>query len=366
MATSAPDAHVARRLFLGASLSLAGLFVGLASLPTAANAPERDRSLAIAAPQREPLAARVSSVGFTVSDMERALAFYCGVLEMRLVDDREVAGDAAERLEGVFGARKRVCTLTLGDERVTLTQYLAPEGRPIPADSRSNDGWFQHIAIVVRDMDRAYERLRTFHVRHASAGPQTIPASNPAAGGIRAFYFKDPDGHVLEILAFPADKGDPRWHRGDESDALFLGIDHTAIAVRDTDASLRFYRDLLGLHVAGESRNMGVEQARLNNVEGASLRITTLRPAGDARSAGPGIELLEYLEPGPGRPYPGDSLANDVWHWTVTIETPGVVEAVGALGDGVRLASRGVASDGALVRDPDGHAVLLVPSASAP
>jgi len=55
----------------------------------------------------------------------------------------------------------------------------------------------------------------------------------------------------LEILEFPPDKGSAKWHR--PTGNLFLGIDHTAIVVSDTDASLRFYRDLLGMCVAGES-----------------------------------------------------------------------------------------------------------------
>lgn len=164
------------------------------------------------------------------------------MLDFERVDEREVAGDAVERLDGVFGARSRVVTLRLGRELVELTQYIAPEGRPIPVDSRSNDAWFQHVAIIASDMDRAYERLRSFHVRHASTGPQTIPSWNANAAGIRAFYFKDPDGHVLEILAFPDDKGQSRWHA---KDRLFLGIDHTAIVVADTERSLRFYRDAL-------------------------------------------------------------------------------------------------------------------------
>ena len=78
------------------------------------------------------------------------------------------------------------------------------------------------------------------------------------AGGIRAFYFKDPDGHPLEILWFPEGKGDPKWQQ--PSDRLFLGIDHTAIVVSDTAQSLRCYRDTLGLRVAGESENYGPEQ----------------------------------------------------------------------------------------------------------
>src|SRR5213080_322929 len=127
----------------------------------------------------------------------------------------------------------------------------------MPVDACSNDLWFQHIAIVVNDMDEAYRQLRSHKVRHASTGPQTIPASNKAAAGIRAFYFKDPDGHNLEIIYFPPGKGDPRWQQ--KRDKLFLGIDHTAIVVPSTQNGLRFYRDLLGLKLAGESLNHGTE-----------------------------------------------------------------------------------------------------------
>src|SRR5262245_17083266 len=83
------------------------------------------------------------------------------------------------------------------------------------------------------------------------------------------------------------------------TDRLFLGIDHTAIVVNSTEASLACYRDTLGLRVVGQSENYGPEQERLNNVFGARLRITTLRAP-----AGPGVELLEYLTPRDGRPAP--------------------------------------------------------------
>src|SRR5258705_2845564 len=117
----------------------------------------------------------------------------------------------------------------------------------MPADSRANDRWFEHIAIVTSDLDRAYAMLRERGVESASTGPQRLPDWNPNAGGIAAFYFRDPDGHFLELIQFPRGKGDARWQKPDGK--LLLGIDHTAIVVADTEASLRFYRDLLVLRV---------------------------------------------------------------------------------------------------------------------
>jgi catechol 2,3-dioxygenase-like lactoylglutathione lyase family enzyme len=262
----------------------------------------------------------------------------------------------------VSGARVRVVALGLGRERIGLTEFLTPRGRPIPTDARSHDLWFQHVAIVVRDMDEAYRLLRVHRVEHVSTAPQRLPDWNPDAGGIRAFYFRDPDGHNLELIWFPPGRGDPRWQTAGTD--LFLGIDHTAIAVRDTEDSLAFYRDQLGLEVAGASENWGTEQEHLSQVYGARLRITGLRAA-----AGPGIELLEYLTPRDGRPAPADLRPNDLLHWETTLHVDDARGAAGKLRaagagristDVVELPGRPLGFGRALlVRDPDGHAVRL-------
>ncbi|HET9481660.1 MAG TPA: VOC family protein, partial [Candidatus Polarisedimenticolia bacterium] len=305
----------------------------------------------------------VESIGLTVADLDRSVRFFTEVLAFTKESQVEAAGVDVERLQGLFGLRLRRARLRLGEEAIELTEYLAPWGRPIPADARSNDRSFQHIAIVVADMEEAYRHLREHRARHASTGPQRLPDWNVDAGGIEAFYFKDPDGHALEVIRFPPGKGDPRWQRHAPG-RLFLGIDHTAIVVGDTEASLRFYRDGLGLRVTGRSENHGVEQERLNNVFGARLRITALRAA-----SGPGIEFLEYLAPGDGRPAPPDSRASDLWHWETRLSTRDASQAAAAarsaggawVSPGAVVLEAGLLGlrRGALVRDPDGHAVLL-------
>ncbi|HET9488153.1 MAG TPA: VOC family protein [Methylomirabilota bacterium] len=315
-----------------------------------------------ATPAAAPLAQAVEAIGITVSDMERAVEFYSRVLFFEKLSDVELAGDAVERLHGVGGLRIRVVRMRLGEEVIELSEPVTPRGRPIPSDSRSNDRWFQHIAIIVSDMDQAYLWLRRHRVRHLSSAPQRLPDWNPNAGGIRAFYFADPDGHPLEILEFPPDKGDPRWQR--PGDRIFLGIDHTAIVVGDTQASLELYRDALGMTVVGGSENWGPEQERLNNVAGARLRITTVRAA-----AGPGIELLEYLTPRDGRATPPDVSANDLVHWQTLLAVRNVPATARALGAGrLTFVSPGVVAttdtrlgfrEGFVLRDPDGHALQL-------
>jgi catechol 2,3-dioxygenase-like lactoylglutathione lyase family enzyme len=305
----------------------------------------------------------VDSVGITVSDIDQAIKFYSEVLSFQKISDIEVLGNEYDRLHGLFGVRLRVVKMRLGNEFLELTEYLTPKGKPIPVESRSNDRWFQHIAIAVSDMDQAYEILRKYKVKYASTAPQRIPDSNKAAAGIRAFYFKDPDGHNLEIIYFPKGKGDPKWQQN--SQQVFLGIDHTAIVVGNTEASLKFYRDLLGLKLAGESENFGNEQEHLNNVFGAKLRISGLRA-----SSGLGIEFLDYIAPSDGKPFPSDARPNDLWHWQTTL----VVKDINAIAQKLR-ANRTIfiSTDtiefpnqtlgfkrGIIVRDPDGHALRII------
>jgi catechol 2,3-dioxygenase-like lactoylglutathione lyase family enzyme len=304
-----------------------------------------------------PAVQAVVRIGMTVQDMDRSIDFYTKVLDFQKLSDTEIAGEQYEQLLGVFGLRCRVVQLRLGNETIELTEFLTPQGRLIPRESRSNDSWFQHIAIVTTDMDRAYQRLRQNKVRFSSTGPQRLPDWNPNAGGIRAFYFRDPDDHVLEIIWFPTGKGDRKWQGRSE---LFAGIDHTAIVVKSTEKSLAFYRDLLGMRVAGESENYGTEQEHLNNVQGARLRITGLRAQN-----GPGVEFLEYLAPQDGKPYPADAKANDLFHWQTTLVA---TDLSGLFADlrqsGARLiSSNPVTIDGntaLIARDPDGHAIQLI------
>ena len=304
----------------------------------------------------------LDAVAIPVSDLDRSIAFYTGVLDFEKVSETELAGPAAEAAFGVFGTRVRVARLRLGDESIEVMQFLAPEGREYPRDARSNDRTFQHVAIIVSDMDKAYARLRAAGVRHASSGPQRLPDWNPNAGGIEAFYFKDPDGHPLEVLHFPAGKGAAKWHA---TGRLFLGIDHTAIVVSGTAASRAFYGDALGLTKAGESENYGTEQEHLNNVFGAHLAITAMRP-----SRGPGVEFLDYWAPSDGRAAAAGQRANDLVSVTTVFVSDDVARDAAALRAAgyAWITSGAVPAPGApfgskttvMLEDPDGHFVRLI------
>ncbi len=301
---------------------------------------------------------KVDAVGITVKEMNRSVKFFIDVLGFKKASDTTFMGEATEKLQGVFGIHIRVVRMQLGDEFIELTDYLTTGGRSIPEDQKSNDLSFQHIAIVVSDMEKAYAQLKKFNVEYVSTAPQTLPKSIPGAEGIKAFYFHDPDNHNLELIFFPKGKGQPKWQTS--KGKIFLGIDHTAIGVSNTDASHHFYYELLGVERKGDSWNKGIEQEHLNNVEGASLHITGYRTA-----AGPGVEFLQYLQPGPGKPYPADTRADDLWFWQTVLFTDNAAALYNKLKEaGYSFVSKGLVhfanAKSFIVKDPDGHAVKVM------
>lgn len=281
-------------------------------------------------PPMRARAARVLRVNRVVSDLDRAESFYRDALGFQTIargkPDAAILAALGIDHDAAVEARMR-----LGGDEMALVCFASP-GRPYPANSCSNDLWFQHMAIVVGDMDAAYARLAT----HAgwqpisADGPQTLP---PSDGAVRAFKFRDPDGHPLELLWFPPGQGRAVWHHASGA-SPFLGIDHSALAIDAASRSLRFYR-ALGFKVANRSRNAGPAQSKLDGLPDARLRVFSLRPGS---SAGPGLELLAYRPPGRASNLsPGDIAAD----WT-TIQVDRVAGALPIC-----------------VRDPDGHLLVL-------
>jgi catechol 2,3-dioxygenase-like lactoylglutathione lyase family enzyme len=303
---------------------------------------------------------RIDAISYVVSDARASAGFYERALSFRRVGEVESRDPALAKLRSLPNARTRTVTMRLGNQTVELVQYLDTPGRPIPADSRSEDRWFQHFAIIVSDMKRAYAQLSAAKpVPITQGGPQTLPANT---GGVTAFKFHDPDGHPLELLALPPGVGRPLWHEA--SNATFLGIDHSAIGIGSTPESVSFYRDLLGFTVAGGTVNQGKGQTNLDGAPDATVAITPLRPPADESA---GIELLDYLAPGDGRSAPTDGRANDLWY----VELRMTVNDLPALAARLKAAGATFVSPGIvevqgqdftkalLVRDPDGHALLL-------
>ena len=279
-------------------------------------------------------AQRVVRICRVVSDLARAEAFYCSALGCRPVS-RGPLDPAIARALDVPHIPANEVVVRLGGEEVALVQFALP-GRAYPENSGSNDLWFQHLAIVVSDMDAAYARLLANPAWHpiSVGGPQALPETD---GGVRAFKFRDPDGHPLEFLWLPPGRGRAIWHERPSSlrEPPFLGIDHTALAVKSTRRSVDFYR-ALGMRLGHQSLNHGAAQSHLDGLRDARVRVSALRTkSADA----PGLELLAYAPPG--RPPEHTCVINLSTDW-VTLEAT----AAGTFAP-------------CAVADPDGHLLLL-------
>ena len=250
----------------------------------------------------DPLAIR--GIALNVADVAQATAFY-----------------------SAFGfATTAPGRLAFGGVVLDLT---AATGAPYPEPRHANDPWFQHFAIAVADIGRAAAvALAAGATAISAGGPQLLP---PNTGGVTAWKFRDPDGHPLELSLIPGSA----WLQSAAAGAVFLGVDHTAVAVADLAASRAWY-EARGFAETGRSLNTGPEQDRLDGLDGVAVDIVALAPPG----AGPHLELLAYRTPRPAAPRP--------------------------VGDGDVAATRTLLSGGGAARDPDGHRLALTESGARP
>ena len=268
---------------------------------------------------------RIDAIDLVVNDMPRLEKFYIDTLDCKKV------------LDTAFG-NMQIVTLQLGEGKINLIRYLDAEGRSYPPNYQANDRFFQSVAIRVSDMYKAYGKLSLQGVQGISTSPQRLPSWNVTLGGIISYYFKDPEGHPLELIFYPPGKNWQKLATG----PLFIGIDSTSLVVYDTQKSVNFYQNEFGLSQVDSSESYGQEQAELSNVSGAHIRLTTLK----AKSGIP-LKLIQYLYPTGGKPMPLDTVFNDLWRTTV------------------HLGVNNLNKPAYLLQDPDGHVYLLTGVASA-
>jgi catechol 2,3-dioxygenase-like lactoylglutathione lyase family enzyme len=298
----------------------------------------------------------LSRVTLVSRDPERLAQFYGDAFGFVPDQGSMLAGAGVAEWLGIPGASARALTIRLGRQTLDLVD-IRPPGRLYPPDVVGWSPLFQHIAIVVADMGKAYGRLQVQPGWSpiSADGPERLP---PASGAVTAFKFRDPDGHPLELIAFPSGSEPPAWRRTGALDVC-LGIDHSAISVADTGRSIAFY-ETFGLQCSGRSMNFGPEQARLDAVPNAVVEVTSLAPP---RCATPHLELLCYRGAFDRRTSP--RCANDVvatqLHFSVkdteTLRALCTKHARSLLSGPVRL------DDGslrAMLYDPDGHLFSLV------
>ena len=271
-------------------------------------------------------ALQLDRIGFNVSDLSAATAFYTRALGFVATP----AYDADPALAKLFGIRAlRLVRLHRGRQVLELSA-CDPPGASYPANRHSNDIWFQHCALATNDIAAAYEQLQQVCFTPISRnGPELLP------GGIVAFKFRDPDGHPLELIQFP--KPDHR---------TCGGIDHSAISIADPVRSVAFYTSRLGLAVQARQVNTGPSQDALDDLNRVTVDVIGLTP----QISAPHVELLRYRTPpgmGASQTRPNDIAASRLVFTT---------EGLDGLKGTVRLSDGGQVL---MIRDPDGHTLLL-------
>lgn len=290
----------------------------------------------------DPGARRLARIVLNAADPEALAVFYRDALGFTDAGADPGADEVADA---------QVVSLRLGNQRLDLA---AAAGRPYPGDVPGYSPLFQHCAIIVADMAAAHARLTGHPGWHpiSTDGPVRLPASS---GGVTAFKFRDPEGHPLEFLAFPADAVPEAWRWSDARDVC-LGLDHSAISVAETARSVAFYESL-GLRVASRSLNVGPEQARLDAVADPTVEVTGLAFP-DGRP--PHVELLCYR--GAPAHKASDLAVDDVaaTRLVIAMSDGGAVRAACAA-HAERLVPDGSAqrAGNVLLRDPDGHLLWL-------
>lgn len=284
----------------------------------------------------------ISRIRLVCADLSTTARFYQAALGFERIGEGEI--DAG-----------RVVTLRLGNQSIDLTE-VRPHGHPYPDGVSGANLLFQHFAIVVADMPSVYRQLLTQGgwTAISSDGPQRLP---PASGGVTAFKFRDPEGHPLELLAFPDGSAPPQWRS--RSACLFLGIDHSALSVADTARSVAFYKGL-GFAVQHRSQNAGPEQDRLDGMTAVEVEVTALvAPV----SPTPHIELLCYRDP---HPVSIPLAPNDIAATRLVLAAYEAAEFARPCARQRLPVVPGSRMDKELpshviVRDPDGHLLLLAP-----
>lgn len=147
---------------------------------------------------------RIHHTGYTVSDLDRSVAFYRDLLGCEVIAEQEKQGGYLAAIVGYPEAHVRMAHLRLpGSEHVVeLFQYLAPESGT--ADVEPKNVGASHLCFITADLARDYGRLAAAGVSFVSPPVEVDTGIN--TGGY-ALYLRDPDGIVVELFQPPAPRG---------------------------------------------------------------------------------------------------------------------------------------------------------------
>lgn len=143
----------------------------------------------------------VDHTGFTVSDLEKSLAFWRDVLGFELSHRPHQTGSLASEITGVPGAEISIAVLKGYGHKIELLQYDAPADRK-QLKLRPCDVGFVHVALLVDNLEPLLATISRSGWK-AAGQPQTLVAGPNA--GKRVVYVRDPDGTTIEFMERPPD-----------------------------------------------------------------------------------------------------------------------------------------------------------------
>ena len=144
---------------------------------------------------------QIYHVGLTVSDIDRSIAFYRDVLGLTFQGEILMEGPETEAMFQRKNCRARVAYLNgsekIGMPPVELIQFTDAESTQLPSDLFTTS--VSELCFYTEDIEAVYQRLQEHQVDCLSA-PQSFDFTASGFGKSKAFYFRDPDGIILEMM----------------------------------------------------------------------------------------------------------------------------------------------------------------------
>ena len=140
--------------------------------------------------------------GYTVSDLDRSVAFYRDLMGLEVIAQQEKQGGYLAAIVGYPDAHVKMAHLRApaSGHVLELFEYVAPEGST-PDRIEPRDAGTAHRCCLVDDLVDVHQRLGDAGV-DTFVSPPVLVDTGINTGGY-GIYLRDPDGILLEIFQPP-------------------------------------------------------------------------------------------------------------------------------------------------------------------